>query len=411
MESESAFRNRLAASRTHDHKGVPICTVSRQVATMLEECRLPRWSMGVFYRFISRPFLAVQDSELAHGRALKWLERLSKNQLTSAVLRGLYKPKINLEVEEFGLKFRNPFGIAAGMDKKGEALIGWQTIGCGFIEIGGITMHKQRGNPKPRMYRDNSTRSLVNRMGFNNVGSKEMAELLKTHFDQHGKPTVPLFANVGKSKITPLSDSDIDYCTTIESLSPYVDAFVINVSSPNTPNLRELQESSALDHLLSAIQETNKECSNRPILIKIAPDLSFDQIDAIVETAMKNDCSGIILCNTTLKRTQKSVSKNPQIHDETGGLSGSPLKDRSTEIIAHVSKITNNRWPIIGVGGIMNSEDAWEKITAGACLVQSYSGFVFEGPAIVSEIVNGLNKKLVQNGFKSLREAVGTNQE
>lgn len=410
MDSESAFRNCLAASRTHAHNGVPICTESRQVATMLEECRLPRWYMGVFYRFFSRPFLAVQDSELAHGRALKWLERLSKNRLASVVLRSLYKPKIDLQVEEFGLNFRNPFGIAAGMDKKGEALIGWQTIGCGFIEIGGITMHKQRGNPKPRMYRDNSTRSLVNRMGFNNVGSKEMAESLKKHYQQYGKPDVPIFANVGKSKITPLNESNIDYCTTIECLSPYVDAFVINVSSPNTPNLRELQESSALDNLLSSIQETNMECSNLPILIKIAPDLSFDQIDAIVETARKNNCSGIILCNTTLKRTQKSLSKNPQIHDETGGLSGSPLKERSTEIIAHVAKITDNTWPIIGVGGIMNSDDAWEKITAGACLVQSYSGFVFEGPAIVSEIVNGLNKKLLQNGFKSLREAVGINQ-
>lgn len=368
-------------------------------------------NMGVLYRLFSKPLLAVQDSEAAHGRALKWLEIFSRNKLTSSILKAFYKPKIDLSIDEFGLKFDNPFGIAAGMDKKADALIGWQTIGCGFIEIGGITMHKQRGNPKPRMYRDNSTQSLVNRMGFNNVGSVEMAEILKDHYDKFGKPSVPIFANIGKSKITPIGESEIDYCTTVERLSPYVDVFVINVSSPNTPNLRELQESSALDNLLTAVQKTNIGNSDLPVLIKIAPDLTFEQIDAIVETARKNNCSGIILCNTTLERSQKSISKNPQIHEETGGLSGSPLRDKSTKIIAHVAKSTNYSWPIIGVGGIMNSDDAWEKITAGACLVQSYSGFVFEGPGIVKEVVHGLSKKIRQNGFKSLRDAVGSNQE
>ena len=177
---------------------------------------------------------------------------------------------------------------------------------------------------------------------------------------------------------------------------------------PNTPNLRELQESSALDHLLKEIQSTNVKCKELPILVKIAPDLSDDQIIAIVDTAKSNDCAGIVLCNTTLSRDVQNISKNPQIMKEKGGLSGSPLKDRSTEIISLVAKHTQFNWPIIGVGGIMNSDDAWEKIISGAWLVQAYSGFVFEGPGIVKEIVHGLDKKLVSNGFKSLEQAVGS---
>ena len=364
--------------------------------------------MGITYRVFSKPFLAIQDSEKAHGRALKYLSKISNSNIVRPILELVYKPKKSVEISVFGLDFNNPFGIAAGMDKKAEALNGWTSLGCGFIEIGGITMHKQRGNPKPRMYRDNSTRSLVNRMGFNNIGSAEMEIKLKEHNEKYGKPQVPIFANIGKSKTTSLEDASLDYCTTVERLSDHVDGFVVNVSSPNTPNLRELQESSALDHLLKEIQSTNVKCKELPILVKIAPDLSDDQIIAIVDTAKSNDCAGIVLCNTTLSRDVQNISKNPQIMEEKGGLSGSPLKDRSTEIISLVAKHTEFNWPIIGVGGIMNSDDAWEKIISGAWLVQAYSGFVFEGPGIVKEIVHGLDKKLVSNGFKSLEQAVGS---
>ena len=364
--------------------------------------------MGITYRVFSKPFLAIQDSEKAHARALKYLAKFSNSRLTKPLLELVYKPTKLVRTSAFGLEFNNPFGIAAGMDKKAEALNGWSSLGCGFIEIGGITMFKQRGNPKPRMYRDNSTRSLVNRMGFNNIGSKEMRDKLKHHYEKYGKPEVPILANIGKSKLTPLEKASEDYCTTIERLSDYVDAFVVNVSSPNTPNLRDLQESSALDDLLNEIQSVNNNRNKLPILIKIAPDLSDEQIISIVDTAKSNSCAGIVLCNTTLSRDVKNISKNPQIIDEQGGLSGSPLKNRSTEIISLVAKHTDYDWPIIGVGGIMNSDDAWEKITSGAWLVQAYSGFVFEGPGIVKNIVHGLNKKLSLNGFKSLDQAVGS---
>ena len=389
-------------------QGCQLASITPSCPQCLKDTSYPVETMGITYRVFSKPFLAIQDSEKAHGRALMYLSKFSNSNLIRPILELVYKPNKSVEISAFGLDFKNPFGLAAGMDKKAEALNGWASLGCGFIEIGGITMLKQRGNPKPRMFRDNSTRSLVNRMGFNNIGSLEMKLKLKQHYEKHGKPETPVFANIGKSKATPLDDASLDYCTTIERLSDYVDGFVVNVSSPNTPNLRDLQESSALDNLLKEIQSTNLRCKKLPILIKIAPDLSDDQIIAIVDTAKSNECAGIVLCNTTLSREVKKESKNPQIMEEKGGLSGSPLKERSTEIISLVAKHTEFRWPIIGVGGIMNSEDAWEKIISGAWLIQAYSGFVFEGPGIVKEIVHGLDKKLVSNGFKTLEQAVGS---
>ena len=313
----------------------------------------------------------------------------------------------------FGQDYPHPFGLAAGMDKKAEALIGWETIGLGFIEVGGITQHEQDGNPKPRMFRSSSSRSLVNRMGFNNPGSQKMASTLENHYKKHGKPSVPLWINLGKSKITPLEESHIDYSTTFKLLWQYGDVFVINVSSPNTPNLRELQNDESLAKIINSCQEINQELANKnksstkPILVKIAPELNDLQLEMVVNTAMSCGCDGIVATNTTISRPNTESKSEQQIFDQQGGLSGRPLTNKSTDFIKKIYSLTDGNWPIIGVGGIMGCDDAWDKITAGASLIQAYSGFVFEGAGLTKSVVNGLSKKLKQHGLSDISEAVG----
>lgn len=293
------------------------------------------------------------------------------------------------------MNFINPLGVAAGMDKKAEAMRGWETLGFGFIEIGGITEHEQSGNPKPRMFRSSKHGALINRMGFNNPGSQKMA----AHLSRAKKPNVPVFLNVGKSKITSLEDAHLDYAKTVERCGPYVDGFVINVSSPNTPNLRELQKDEDLVRIIQAVKQHTGE---KPVLVKIAPDLEDLQIKSIVDTARSAGCSGIVATNTTTERPDEGG-----IMSENGGLSGKPLNARSTEVIRLIADHTDGKWPIIGVGGISNSDDAWEKITNGACLLQIYSTLVFNGAGAIKEIVNGLDKKLKSKGMTKLEEAVG----
>lgn len=293
------------------------------------------------------------------------------------------------------MNFINPLGVAAGMDKKAEAMRGWETLGFGFIEIGGITEHEQSGNPKPRMFRSSKHDALINRMGFNNPGSQKMA----AHLSRAKKPNVPVFLNVGKSKITSLEDAHLDYAKTVERCGPYVDGFVINVSSPNTPNLRELQKDEDLVRIIQAVKQHTGE---KPVLVKIAPDLEDLQIKSIVDTARSAGCSGIVATNTTTERPDEGG-----IMSENGGLSGKPLNARSTEVIRLIADHTDGKWPIIGVGGISNSDDAWEKITNGACLLQIYSTLVFNGAGAIKEIVNGLDKKLKSKGMTKLEEAVG----
>ena len=293
------------------------------------------------------------------------------------------------------MQFRNPLGLAAGMDKKAEAMKGWETLGFGFIEVGGITEHEQTGNPKPRMFRSSKHKALVNRMGFNNPGSVKMA----SHLSKTKKPGVPLFLNVGKSKITSLEDAHLDYAKTVERCEPYVDGFVINVSSPNTPNLRELQKDEDLARIIEAVQIHSRQ---KPVLVKIAPDLEDMQIKSIVDTARGLGCAGIVATNTTISRPDEDG-----IMSQTGGLSGQPLKSRSTEVIRLIADYTNGEWPIIGVGGISNADDAWEKITNGASLVQVYSSMVFNGASVIKNIVNGLERKLKSKGLTELEQAIG----
>lgn len=368
--------------------------------------------MGLGYRLVSRPLLALQDSEKAHARSLLGLRAMASNPISRSALRLFYRPK-DLKVTRFNMAYKNPFGLAAGMDKRAEALRGWESLGLGFIEIGGVTAEEQPGNPKPRMFRSGTSKALVNRMGFNNPGSENIARKLDHHIARFGQPQVPLWANLGKSKNTPLTDAPMDYATTMRRLWTYCDVFVINVSSPNTPNLRELQHDSALEEIVSACTAVNDELSKqhnrstKPLLVKIAPDLSDDQLVAVVKTARSSGCDGIVATNTTVERPEAASKKEQHVFSQTGGMSGAPVNARSTAMIHRIYQLTNGEWPIVGVGGISNAEDAWAKIGAGASLLQAYSGFVFEGPSLTKNVVNGLHKKLQSSEFSSLDEAVG----
>lgn len=371
--------------------------------------------MGVFYRVFGRPLLKFQDSERAHLRSLKMLRLFSNNPLTRSALKLTYKPRKSIPVEVFGNVYSHPFGLAAGMDKNAIALRGWEATGLSFIEIGGVTQHRQDGNPKPRMFRADSTQALVNRMGFNNEGSEQISKNLAKHFSKYGAPNVPLWVNLGKSKITPLEHAHEDYGATMRALWKFTDVFVVNVSSPNTPNLRELQNDEGLIRILEECHTVNRELAlgseGKPILVKVAPDLTDQQLEHVVNTARSSGASGIVLSNTTLVRPDSTSSKEQKIFAEQGGLSGRPLLNRSTEMIRIVSKMTNGEWPIVGVGGVMSAEDAWAKIVAGATLVQAYSGFVFEGPSLTKAVVHGIHKHLNAQGYSMLVDAIGTESQ
>jgi dihydroorotate dehydrogenase len=334
------------------------------------------------------------DSEKAHKRALLLLRFVSFTILGRLFLRVLYSPR-QVNSECFGLSFRNPLGLAAGMDKNAVAMSGWETLGFGFIEVGGVTMLEQSGNQKPRMFRSARDGALINRMGFNNQGSEKVANRLR----HTRKLKIPLFLNIGKSKTTSLEDAHDDYATTVERCAQYVDGIVINVSSPNTPELRELQTE---DHLITIIKSVLRYSADKPVLVKIAPDLENQQICEIVDIARSLGCAGIIATNTTVERPNEIGIMN-----ETGGLSGRPLGARSTAIIRLIADHTDGQWPIIGVGGLSSADDAWDKIINGASLLQLYTALVFQGASVVKQIVNGLDRKLKSAGLSNLEDAVG----
>ena len=351
--------------------------------------------MGWAYRTFVRPVQRLQTSEGAHGRALRMLRLASSNRVGRGVLRRLYRPRRAEPVHIWGLNFPNRFGLAAGMDKRAEALRGWESIGFGFIEVGGVTMHAQEGNPKPRMFRDNRSRSLINRMGFNNDGSDAVAQRIRKDLARRGRLDCPLFVNLGKSKITPNEDALVDYATSMERLHDVVDGYVVNVSSPNTPNLRELQHETALESLITGLAVRLRELNERvevprPMLVKFAPDLDVEVLLGMVDVARNAGADGVVLANTTVHRGPAEHPSQARFLAEKGGLSGPPLKDRSTALIRAVHEHTGGDWPIIGVGGISTAADAQEKLDAGACLLQAYSSFVFEGPSLVRNVVDGM---------------------
>jgi len=361
--------------------------------------------MSWCYRLMIRPVLFAQDSEAIHNRTLAALARASRSPALCSVLSALYAAP-ELPVELFGLRFPNPVGLAAGMDKQAAAVPAWAALGFGFTELGGVTWHAQPGNPEPRMFRAIRDEALINRMGFNNPGAEAMAAKLRTWRESNCWPNHPVGVNLGKSKITPNDEAAEDYANSFRALRPLADFFVVNVSSPNTPNLRQLQDKTALDEILAALQEVNRP-EAKPLLVKVAPDLSFEALDDILELAARRHLSGIVATNTTIARPETSDDRLRRIYSEPGGLSGRPLRARSTEVIRHIYKQTRGTLPIIGVGGIFNADDAWEKITAGASLVQVYSGLVYEGPALAKQVVRGLQRRLRAAGFTSLAQAVG----
>lgn len=362
--------------------------------------------MSVLYRRLIRPYLFLQESEAIHNRTLRALGLASKSTLACRLVQAIYGAP-DLPIELFGLRFPNPVGLAAGMDKQAEAVPAWAALGFGHSELGGVTWHAQPGNPAPRMFRAIPDLALVNRMGFNNGGAQELAQTLQLWRDSGRWPRHPVAINLGKSKVTPNEEAAGDYAKTFQTLHGLADFFVVNVSSPNTPNLRQLQDKAALEEILAALAELNAAPA-KPILVKIAPDLSFEALDEIVELALRRKLAGIVATNTTITRPEPSDDVLRRIYAETGGLSGRPLAARSTEVVRHIYRQSRGALPIIGVGGIFNADDAWQKIVAGASLVQVYTGLVYEGPGVVKNIVKGLKLRMAQRGFTELRQAVGS---
>jgi dihydroorotate dehydrogenase len=367
--------------------------------------------MSWFYRALVRPALFAQDSEAIHNRTLAALSWASRHPALCEMCAALFGAP-PLPVSVFGLWFPNPIGLAAGMDKHAEAAPIWPAMGFGFSELGGVTWHPQPGNPAPRMFRAVNDHALINRMGFNNPGAEAMAETLSWWRALGRWPAHPVGINLGKSKITPLENAAEDYACSFRMLWSLADFFVVNVSSPNTPNLRQLQDKTALDEILAALQQVNRAQAAsarapKPILVKVAPDLSFDALDEILELVGPRSLAGIVATNTTIARPTAVSPALEQVYRETGGLSGRPLAARSTEVIRHLYRQTAGKVPIIGVGGIFTAQDAWEKIEAGASLVQLYTGLVYEGPAVARTLVLGLREQLRRAGLKELKAAVG----
>ena len=337
------------------------------------------------YKIFIRPLLFCFDPEKVHYFTFSFIRFLNKIPGFSSFFKALYEVKDSrLEREVFGIKFKNPVGLAAGFDKDAKLYQELSNFGFGFIEIGTLTPVGQEGNPKKRLFRLKEDNAIINRMGFNNGGVKEAVERLKQN------KGVLIGGNIGKNKVTPNEEAVKDYEICFEALFPYVDYFVVNVSSPNTPNLRELQDKKPLTELLQTLQNQNNSKPNqKPILLKIAPDLTDEQLLDIIDIVNETKIAGVIATNTTISREGlQSVNKS-----EMGGLSGKPLTKRSTEVIRFLSEKSNKAFPIIGVGGIHTAEDALEKLEAGASLVQLYTGFIYEGPKLIKDINKALLKK------------------
>jgi len=339
------------------------------------------------YKSIIRPILFWYDPEKIHYFTFSALRFLNKIPGFPAIFRSLYEVKdARLETEVFGLKFKNPVGLAAGFDKDAKLYKELSNLGFGFIEIGTLTPKGQEGNPKKRLFRLKEDSGIINRMGFNNGGVLEAVERLKKN---NG---ILIGGNIGKNKLTSNEEATSDYEICFDALYDYVDYFVVNVSSPNTPNLRALQDKEPLTQLLQTLQNKNlAKPKQKPILLKIAPDLTDEQLLDIIDIVNETKIAGVIATNTTISREGlQSVNKI-----EMGGLSGKPLTKRSTEVIRFLSEKSNKSFPIVGVGGIHSAEDAIEKLEAGASLIQLYTGFIYEGPNLIKQI----NRKILEKNI------------
>jgi dihydroorotate dehydrogenase len=347
--------------------------------------------MGWLYSHAVKPALFRLDAERAHEVAVDALAVLGHVRPLCAVMERRHRldPALHRPVEAFGLKFPNAVGLAAGFDKNGRAWPAAAALGFGHVEIGTVTFHAQPGNPRPRAFRYPAELAVINRMGFNNAGAAALAQRLEK-LSAPGRRVIPLGINLGKSKVTTLDKATEDYLGSFRLLADHADYVVVNVSSPNTPGLRELQDASWLKPLLAALVDENKARMvagkpRRPLLLKIAPDLNWPQVDAALQVIADLGLDGIIATNTTLARPGSLAAVN-----EAGGLSGAPVRRRSTEIINYIARTTNGRLPIIGVGGIMDEEAAGEKMDAGATLVQLYTGLIYRGPFFAAEVARAL---------------------
>ena len=342
----------------------------------------------MLYKVFIRPFLFLLPPESAHHLSLFCLKVVFKIPFFRRLISSIYC--INnkkLERQLFGLLFKNPVGLAAGFDKDAKVFNEFSSFGFGFIEIGTVTPLPQAGNVKPRLFRLREDQAIINRMGFNNEGVEKVVKRLRNKYTD-----IVIGGNIGKNKITPNEFADKDYLMCFKRIAPHVDYLVLNISSPNTPDLVELQNKSYLHNLLSKIQSLNLNKYKKPVLIKISPDLNFSQIDEVLELVNQFEIDGIIATNTTSNRNRLNTSKNIINHIGNGGLSGQPIYARSKSVVSYISKKTHGSLPIIAVGGIVKSEDAVEMLNAGASLVQIYTGLIYTGPTLVKEI----NKKLLE---------------
>lgn len=356
-----------------------------------------------------RALLFSLDAERAHHLSMRFLAGAMRvSPLRSLTGRLFRTDDPRLGVRRFGIDFPTPVGLAAGFDKDAEYFEALHALGFGFIEVGTLTGRAQPGNPRPRLFRLPADRALVNRMGFNNQGSAAAAEALAR---RRVEPVLGI--NIGKSKVVPNEEAAGDYLASFERLFPFGRYFVVNVSSPNTPGLRELQERGPLTALLRALTDKNRELAARhgvepkPILLKIAPDLNETQVAAIVEMTREVPVAGLVATNTTISRDGLRTPPARVVAVGAGGLSGAPLTERSRMMVADLYRQTGGRLPIIGVGGIMSGEDAWQMIRAGASLVQVYTGFIYGGPGFVKSIHRHLLRRLVESGKRSIEEVVG----
>ena len=361
-----------------------------------------------------RPLFFQLSAETAHYTAMNAYTSLVALPLVASQMRRRYIVKDpRLVTNCFGLQFPNPVGLAAGFDKAGQ----WHTelahLGFGCIEIGTVTGQAQPGNPKPRLFRSPADKAIINRMGFNSDGCEFVASQLEKKHAAKDSSCV-LGINIGKSKVVPLEEAPAEYKKSFEQLFPFADYFTINVSSPNTPNLRELQNRDHLVDIITTIQQSNEDMAintnqkPKPVLLKIAPDLTDQQLAEIAEVAIEYSLSGVIATNTTISREGLQTSHDKVEEIGAGGLSGKPLTLRSREVVANLYRNLRGKIPIVGVGGISNGPDAWNMICAGASLVQLYTGFIYGGPSIVHEINRHILSELGKHGFENLSQAVGT---
>jgi len=359
------------------------------------------------YRLLRAPLFGLPP-ETAHEVATGTLDRaLAAAPLRAAVRRAMTVDDPALRVRLWGIDFPNPVGLAAGFDKSGTHFNALAALGFGFVEIGTITAKGQPGNPRPRLFRLPADEALVNRMGFNNPGADAVASRLsRTPIE-----TV-LGVNLGKSKVTPLEEATEDYLYSLDRLQRFARYLVVNVSSPNTPGLRSLQEAGPLRELLRAVVERARANAGAtpppPVLVKLAPDLTDPQVDQAVEIALEEGVSGIVAVNTTVSRAGLRTTAGMLERIGAGGLSGAPIRERAREVVSRIYSRTRGSVPIVGVGGIASAEEAWERIRAGASLVQLYTGFVYEGPEVVRRINRGLSERMRRAGAASLAEVVGS---